>query len=74
MGQTGEGGAVAVAAHDFGGLLRRARLAVVEAMKMEHALSAPRAGRVEGLAAAVGATVEQGQRLMIVASEETAGG
>jgi 3-methylcrotonyl-CoA carboxylase alpha subunit len=46
-----------------------ARLAVVEAMKMEHALSAPRAGRVEGLSAAVGETVEQGQRLMVVAAE-----
>jgi 3-methylcrotonyl-CoA carboxylase alpha subunit len=46
-----------------------ARLAVVEAMKMEHALNAPRAGRVEGLAAAVGQTVEQGQKLMKVAVE-----
>ena len=34
---------------------------------MEHALNAPRAGRVEGLSAAVGQTVEQGQRLMKVA-------
>jgi 3-methylcrotonyl-CoA carboxylase alpha subunit len=48
-----------------------ARLAVVEAMKMEHALAAPRAGRIEGLAAAVGETVEQGQRLMMVVGEET---
>jgi 3-methylcrotonyl-CoA carboxylase alpha subunit len=47
-----------------------ARLAVVEAMKMEHALAAPRAGRIEGLAAAVGETVEQGQRLMMVVGEE----
>jgi 3-methylcrotonyl-CoA carboxylase alpha subunit len=48
-----------------------AGLAVVEAMKMEHALAAPRAGRIEGLAAAVGETVEQGQRLMMVVGEET---
>ena len=48
-----------------------ARLAVVEAMKMEHALAAPRAGRIEGLAAVVGETVEQGQRLMMVVGEET---
>jgi 3-methylcrotonyl-CoA carboxylase alpha subunit len=47
-----------------------ARLAVVEAMKMEHALAAPRAGRIVGLTAAAGETVEQGQRLMMVAEEE----
>ena len=46
-----------------------ARLAVVEAMKMEHALTAPRAGRIADLAAEVGDTVEQGRRLMVVASE-----
>ena len=46
------------------------RLAVVEAMKMEHALAAPRAGRIVGLTAAAGETVEQGQRLMVVAAEE----
>ncbi len=44
-----------------------ARLAVVEAMKMEHALTAPMAGRIERLAAKVGQTVEQGQVLMAVA-------
>ena len=49
-----------------------ARLAVVEAMKMEHALNAQRAGRVEGLSAAVGQTVEQGQRLMKVAERPQA--
>ena len=49
-----------------------ARLAVVEAMKMEHALNAPRAGRVEGLSAEVGQTVEQGQRLMTVAETPVA--
>jgi biotin carboxyl carrier protein len=39
---------------------------------MEHALAAPRAGRIEGLAAVVGETVEQGQRLMMVVGEELA--
>src|SRR5579863_635366 len=43
-----------------------ARVAIVEAMKMEHALSAPRAGRVSGIAAAVGAQVQQGARLMAI--------
>ena len=47
-----------------------ARLAVVEAMKMEHALVAPHAGRVVDLAARVGDTVEQGQRLMTIEAEE----
>ena len=47
-----------------------ARLAVVEAMKMEHALVAPRAGRVANLAARVGDSVEQGQRLMTIEAEE----
>ena len=47
-----------------------ARLAVVEAMKMEHALVAPRPGRVANLAARVGDTVEQGQRLMTIEAEE----
>ncbi len=46
------------------------RLAVVEAMKMEHALVAPRSGRVTGLAAHVGDAVEQGQRLMTVEAED----
>ncbi len=43
------------------------RLAVVEAMKMEHALVAPRAGRVTRLAAKLGDVVEQGKRLMTIA-------
>jgi 3-methylcrotonyl-CoA carboxylase alpha subunit len=43
-----------------------ARVAVVEAMKMEHSLTAPRAGRVARIAAAVGAQVQQGDRLMTI--------
>jgi 3-methylcrotonyl-CoA carboxylase alpha subunit len=46
------------------------RLAVVEAMKMEHALVAPRSGRVERLAAKLGDVVEQGQRLLTIADDE----
>ena len=33
---------------------------------MEHTLNAPRAGRVSGLSAAVGQTVEQGEKLMAI--------
>ena len=47
------------------------RLAVVEAMKMEHALTAPRAGKIVGLSAAVGDGVEQGRLLMTVAEAAT---
>jgi 3-methylcrotonyl-CoA carboxylase alpha subunit len=43
-----------------------ARLAIVEAMKMEHALNAPRAGRVAGIAYAAGAQVQQGAKLMAI--------
>ena len=46
------------------------RLAVVEAMKMEHALVAPRAGRLTRLAAKLGDLVEQGQRLMTIAASD----
>ena len=42
------------------------RLAVVEAMKMEHALVAPHAGVVRDLEASVGDQVEMGERIMRV--------
>lgn len=43
-----------------------ARLAIIEAMKMEHALTAPRAGRIAGVAVAAGSQVAEGARLMTV--------
>jgi len=49
-----------------------ARVAIVEAMKMEHSLTAPRAGRVARIAAAVGDQVAQGARIMTI-EEEAAG-
>jgi 3-methylcrotonyl-CoA carboxylase alpha subunit len=45
------------------------RLAVVEAMKMEHALVAPHAGVVRDLAVSVGDQVEMGERIMRVVRE-----
>jgi 3-methylcrotonyl-CoA carboxylase alpha subunit len=42
------------------------RVAIVEAMKMEHALTTRRAGRVTGIAVAVGSQVAEGARLMKV--------
>ncbi len=46
------------------------RLAVVEAMKMEHALIAPFAGVVADLVANIGDQVEMGQRIMRVEARE----
>jgi len=46
------------------------RLAVVEAMKMEHALVAPFAGIVRDLVVAVGEQVEMGERIMRVEEGE----
>ena len=45
------------------------RLAVVEAMKMEHALLAPHAGVVRDLTANLGDQVEMGERIMWVEAE-----
>ena len=45
------------------------RLAVVEAMKMEHALTAPHAGFVRDLIVNLGDQVEMGERIMRVEAE-----
>ncbi len=44
------------------------RLAIVEAMKMEHALTAPHGGRVAGIAVAAGSQVAEGAKLMTIES------
>jgi 3-methylcrotonyl-CoA carboxylase alpha subunit len=43
------------------------RVAIVEAMKMEHPVLAPRAGRVEGVAFEAGAQLAEGVRIMAIA-------
>jgi 3-methylcrotonyl-CoA carboxylase alpha subunit len=43
-----------------------ARLAIIEAMKMEHALTAPRAGRVTGLTVTAGSQLAEGAGLMTI--------
>ena len=48
------------------------RLAVIEAMKMEHALTAPLDGVVGEIAAAVGAQVAEGATIMIITKTEDA--
>ncbi len=42
------------------------RLAIIEAMKMEHALTAPRDGRVAGIAVAAGMQVAESAKLMTI--------
>ncbi|MDB5591766.1 acetyl/propionyl/methylcrotonyl-CoA carboxylase subunit alpha [Enterovirga sp.] len=51
-------------------VIRGQRLAVVEAMKMEHALLAPRDGTVAEVAAEPGQQVSEGGRLITLAPEE----
>ncbi|HRE19740.1 MAG TPA: biotin carboxylase N-terminal domain-containing protein [Rhabdaerophilum sp.] len=43
------------------------RVAIVEAMKMEHPVLAPRAGMVEGIAFEAGAQLGEGARIMVIA-------
>jgi 3-methylcrotonyl-CoA carboxylase alpha subunit len=60
---------VAVAVEDGETVEAGQRLAVVEAMKMEHALVAPHAGVVRDLEASVGEQVEMGETIMRVEKE-----
>jgi 3-methylcrotonyl-CoA carboxylase alpha subunit len=48
------------------------RLAIVEAMKMEHALLAPIAGRVSEVAASVGQQVGEGAKLVVIEASQAA--
>jgi acetyl/propionyl-CoA carboxylase alpha subunit/acetyl-CoA carboxylase carboxyltransferase component len=48
-------------------------LVILEAMKMEHVVRAPVAGRVATIAAATGAVVARGEALLFIAPEEVAG-
>ncbi len=46
------------------------RIAIVEAMKMEHALVAPRAGIVMEVAAEAGQQVPEGAKLVVIGEED----
>ncbi len=46
------------------------RVAIVEAMKMEHPVLAPRTGTVEGIAFEAGAQLGEGARIMVIAEAE----
>lgn len=56
--------ALLVAAGDS--VVKGQRLAIIEAMKMEHALVAPRDGKVSEVAVAAGSQVAEGARLMTI--------
>ena len=49
------------------------RLAIIEAMKMEHTLSAPFAGEISEIAVAAGAQVAEGVKIMTIEATEKAG-
>ena len=61
------GRVIALLVQEGEAVLAGARLAIVEAMKMEHALVAPHDGEVTQLTVALGDTVEQGRALMRIA-------
>jgi biotin carboxyl carrier protein len=48
-------------------------LVVIEAMKMEHVISAPSAGTVTSVLVATGQQVENGVALLTIEPDETAG-
>ena len=52
------------------GVKKGERVAVVEAMKMEHALVAPRDGIVSEVAAEAGQQVAEGARLVVIGEED----
>jgi 3-methylcrotonyl-CoA carboxylase alpha subunit len=75
----GAGGAVRAPMHgkmlallvdEGASVVRGQRLAIIEAMKMEHTLTAPAAGTVTGIAAAANSQVAEGAVIMSIKSEE----
>ena len=50
-------------------VLKGQRLAVIEAMKMEHALTAPHSGTVSVVSAAAGGQVAEGAAIMTIESD-----
>ncbi|RVU15657.1 acetyl-CoA carboxylase biotin carboxylase subunit [Methylobacterium oryzihabitans] len=79
IGETGgvvkapmHGRLVAVLVHPGDAVVRGQRLAIVEAMKMEHALTAPADGTVAEVAAEAGQQVAEGARLITLTTEDAA--
>jgi 3-methylcrotonyl-CoA carboxylase alpha subunit len=51
-------------------VIKGQRLAVIEAMKMEHSLLAPVAGRVSEIAAAAGSQIAEGAKIMVIEPDQ----
>ena len=60
------GKVLALLVADGDNVVKGQRLAIIEAMKMEHTLTAPRAGRVATIAVAAGSQVAEGANLMTI--------
>jgi 3-methylcrotonyl-CoA carboxylase alpha subunit len=60
------GKVLALLVADGDNVVKGQRLAIIEAMKMEHTLTAPRAGRVAAVAVAAGSQVAEGASLMTI--------
>ena len=63
---------VAISVSEGEAVTKGQRLAIVEAMKMEHALTAPIDGVVSGITAEPGQQIGEGARLMTVSPEPLA--
>jgi 3-methylcrotonyl-CoA carboxylase alpha subunit len=51
-------------------VIKGQRLAVIEAMKMEHSLLAPVAGRVSEIAASAGSQIAEGAKIMVIEPDQ----
>jgi 3-methylcrotonyl-CoA carboxylase alpha subunit len=61
------GKVLAILVEEGAAVERGQRLAIVEAMKMEHTLTAPKAGTVTEIAVAPDAQVAEGAKVMVIA-------
>jgi len=63
------GKVLAVFVEDGATVVRGQRLAIIEAMKMEHTLTAPADGTVTELSVSANSQVAEGAKLMVVRSD-----
>jgi len=65
------GKVLALLVEEGASVVRGQRLAIIEAMKMEHTLTAPIAGSVTEIAVAVNGQVAEGAKVMVIAAAQT---
>ena len=63
------GKVLAILVEEGAAVAKGERVALIEAMKMEHALTAPIAGTVAEVAAAAGNQIAEGAKVMVIAAE-----